>query len=264
MPVMEPARPALEPPAPAESNGPPNRAIRSFVVRAGRMTTAQQRAWKDCWPRFGIEVRGEPVDLDATFGRHATRVLEIGFGNGDSLLELATGHPERDHVGIEVHPPGVGHLLLRAEATGLANVRVICADAVEVLRNSLVGCEFDEVLLYFPDPWPKKRHHKRRIVQPAFVEVVVERLRPGGVFRLATDWEPYAEHMLETLLACARLRNAFRASRPPPRPRGPRPRVPAPLRRPYRHDSCCGVQPPCSDDNCAIPTLELARREAYK
>jgi tRNA (guanine-N7-)-methyltransferase len=171
------------------------------------MTAAQQRAWQDCWPRFGIEVRAGPVDLDAAFGRHAPRVLEIGFGNGDSLLELAAGHCERDHVGIEVHPPGVGHLLLRADAAGLANLRVICADAVEVLRNSLVGCEFDEVLLYFPDPWPKKRHHKRRIVQPAFVELVVERLRPGGIFRLATDWEPYAEHMLETLRACARLRN---------------------------------------------------------
>jgi len=207
MPVMEPARSAPGTPAPAESNGPPHRAIRSFVVRAGRMTAAQQRAWQDCWPRFGIEVRGGPVDLDAAFGRHAPRVLEIGFGNGDSLLELAAGHCERDHVGIEVHPPGVGHLLLRADAAGLANLRVICADAVEVLRNSLVGCEFDEVLLYFPDPWPKKRHHKRRIVQPAFVELVVERLRPGGIFRLATDWEPYAEHMLETLRACARLRN---------------------------------------------------------
>jgi tRNA (guanine-N7-)-methyltransferase len=171
------------------------------------MTAAQQRAWKDCWPRFGIDVHGGPVDLDAAFGRLAPRVLEIGFGNGDSLFELATGHPERDHVGIEVHPPGVGHLLLRAEAARLANLRVICADAVEVLRNSLVGCGFDEVLLYFPDPWPKKRHHKRRIVQPAFVELVVERLRRGGVFRLATDWEPYAEHMLETLRACARLRN---------------------------------------------------------
>ena len=152
-------------------------------------------------------MRGEPIDLDTAFGRHAPCVLEIGFGNGDSLFELAAGHPARDHVGIEVHPPGVGHLLLRAEAADLANLRVICADAVEVLRNSLVGCEFDEVLLYFPDPWPKKRHHKRRIVQPAFVELVVERLRPGGVFRLATDWEPYAEHMLETLRGCARLRN---------------------------------------------------------
>jgi tRNA (guanine-N7-)-methyltransferase len=198
--------------------GPPQRTIRSFVVRAGRMTTAQQRAWRDCWPRYGLEARGEPIDLDAAFGRHAPRVLEIGFGNGESLLELAAGHPAHDHVGIEVHPPGVGHLLLRAEATGCTNLRVICADAVEVLRHSLAGCEFDEVLLYFPDPWPKKRHHKRRIVQPAFVELVVERLRPGGVFRLATDWEPYAEHMLATLGACARLRNESADDRYVPRP----------------------------------------------
>jgi tRNA (guanine-N7-)-methyltransferase len=171
------------------------------------MTTAQQRAWIECWPRFGIETRGEPIDLDAAFGRRAPRVLEIGFGNGESLLELAAAHPERDHLGIEVHPPGVGHLLLRADATGLTNLRVICADAVEVLRHSLADCEFDEVLLYFPDPWPKKRHHKRRIVQPAFVELVADRLGPGAVLRLATDWEPYAEHMLATLDACARLEN---------------------------------------------------------
>jgi tRNA (guanine-N7-)-methyltransferase len=182
------------------------------------MTTAQQRAWAECWPRFGIEASGEQIDLAAAFGRRAPRVLEIGFGNGESLLELAAAHPERDHLGIEVHPPGVGHLLLRADATGLANLRVICADAVEVLRHALAGCEFDEVLLYFPDPWPKKRHHKRRIVQPAFVELVVERLSPGGVFRLATDWEPYAEHMLETLGACTRLRNESADGRYVPRP----------------------------------------------
>jgi tRNA (guanine-N7-)-methyltransferase len=183
------------------------RAIRSFVVRAGRMTQAQQRAWRELWPTWGIEPGEAAIDLAATYGRAAPVTLEIGFGNGESLVALAASHPERDFLGLEVHPPGVGHALLSCEAARLANVRVLCQDAVEVLQRRLADASLDEVLLYFPDPWPKKRHHKRRIVQPAFVELVAQRLRPGGVLRMATDWQPYAEHMLATVGACPRLRN---------------------------------------------------------
>ena len=199
------------PDEPAETPGAPpalpRRTVRSFVVRAGRMTVAQDRAWTELWPRYGIETSGEPVDFKANFGRTAPLTLEVGFGNGESLLALAAAHPERDYVGIEVHRPGIGHLMLRAEELGLGNVRAICRDAVEVLQQCVAPDSLAELLLYFPDPWPKKRHHKRRIVQPAFVELVASRLRPGGVLRMATDWQPYAEHMLEVASGCAALRN---------------------------------------------------------
>jgi tRNA (guanine-N7-)-methyltransferase len=185
----------------------PRRSVRSFVVRAGRMTVAQERAWHELWPRYGVETAGTPLDFAAIFGREAPRTLEIGFGNGESLVALAAAHPDRDYLGIEVHRPGVGHLMLRAEELALANVRAICRDAVEVLRECLAPATLDEVLLYFPDPWPKKRHHKRRIVQPDFVALVASRLRPGGTLRMATDWEPYAAHMLEVASGCATLRN---------------------------------------------------------
>jgi tRNA (guanine-N7-)-methyltransferase len=198
------------------------RAIRSFVVRAGRMTVAQQRAWAELWPRYGVETAGELLDFATMFGRDARRTLEIGFGNGESLVALAAAHPERDYLGIEVHRPGVGHLMLRAEELGLANLRAICRDAVEVLQQCIPAGSLDEVLLYFPDPWPKKRHHKRRIVQPDFVALVASRLRPGGVLRMATDWQPYAEHMLEVASACESLRNESAdggyAARPDSRP----------------------------------------------
>ena len=198
--------PEQDPSAPLPA-GPPRRAIRSFVVRAGRMTVAQERAWAELWPRFGLESADVPLDLAAVFGREAPRTLEIGFGNGESLVSLAAEQPERDFLGIEVHRPGVGHLLLRIEELGLRNLRVICRDAVEVLERCIPESALDEVLLYFPDPWPKKRHHKRRIVQPGFVALVSSRLRPGGVFRMATDWQPYAEHMLAVAGECAALRN---------------------------------------------------------
>jgi tRNA (guanine-N7-)-methyltransferase len=196
----------------------PHRAIRSFVVRAGRMTTAQERAWRELWPRFGIETGDAPLDLATVFGRDAPRTLEIGFGNGESLVTLAQAHPDRDYLGVEVHRPGVGHLMLRAEELGLLNVRAICRDAVEVLQQCIVAGALDDVLLYFPDPWPKKRHHKRRIVQPAFVALVASRLRPGGVLRMATDWQPYAEHMLDVASGCDALRNAASTGDYVPRP----------------------------------------------
>ena len=198
--------PEQDAPAPPMDD-PRRRAIRSFVVRAGRMTVAQERAWAELWPGFGLESADAPLDLASVFGREAPRTLEIGFGNGESLVSLAAEHPERDFLGIEVHRPGVGHLLLRIEELGLPNLRVICRDAVEVLERCIAGAALDEVLLYFPDPWPKKRHHKRRIVQPGFVALVASRLRPGGVLRMATDWQPYAEHMLAIAGACATLRN---------------------------------------------------------
>ncbi len=183
------------------------RTIRSFVVRGGRMTDAQQRALGELWPRYGIDTADAPLDLDACFGRRAPRTLEIGFGNGDHLATLATRHPERDYLGIEVHRPGVGRLLLSCNAQGSRNVRVICRDAVEVLEHVLPAASFDEVLLLFPDPWPKKRHHKRRIVQAPFIALVAKVLAPGGVFRLATDWEPYAEEMLARLNAARDFEN---------------------------------------------------------
>jgi tRNA (guanine-N7-)-methyltransferase len=186
----------------------PRQPIRSYVLRAGRMTAAQKRALETLMPRYGIPFSPAPLDLDGVFGRRAPRVLEIGFGSGDTLVELAAASPGTDFIGVEVHPPGVGHCLLAIESRGLANVRVIAHDAVEVLAGQVPGSSLDEVLLYFPDPWPKKRHHKRRIVQPAFAALVASRLKPGGRFRLATDWEPYAAWMLEVLDASPDLRNA--------------------------------------------------------
>jgi tRNA (guanine-N7-)-methyltransferase len=182
--------------------------VRSYVLRAGRITAAQKRALAELLPRYGIPYAEAQIDLDAAFGRRAPRILEIGFGNGDTLVALAAASPEKDCLGVEVHPPGVGHCLLAIESQGLANVRVIVHDAVEVLANMIAPGALDEVLLYFPDPWPKKRHHKRRIVQPDFVERVASRLRVGGRFRLATDWEPYAAWMLEVVGASAQFANA--------------------------------------------------------
>lgn len=180
-----------------------HRPIRSFVVRAGRMTTGQARALEDLWPRYGVEYSPQPLDLDAVFGRRAPRTLEVGFGNGEHLVSLAAAHPERDYLGIEVHRPGVGHLLMLAAERGLTNVRASTHDAVEVLREQIPPAALDELLVLFPDPWHKKRHHKRRLIQPPFVELVASRLAPGGVLRLATDWEPYALQMLEVLCAAS-------------------------------------------------------------
>jgi len=183
------------------------RTIRSFVVRGGRETAAQQRALDELWPRYGLDPAEVPLDLDACFGRRAPRTLEIGFGNGDHLAALAARHPERDYLGIEVHRPGVGRLLLTCDAQDSRNVRAICRDAVEVLEHALPAASLDEVLLLFPDPWHKKRHHKRRIVQAPFIALVAKVLTPGGLFRLATDWEPYAEEMLARLNAAPAFGN---------------------------------------------------------
>jgi tRNA (guanine-N7-)-methyltransferase len=183
------------------------RAIRSFVTRAGRITEAQQRALAELWPKYGVEYCAQPLDLDALFGRRAPRVVEIGFGNGENLAALATAHAERDYLGIEVHRAGVGRLMLAAEHAQLTNLRIVCHDAVEVLERQIAADALDEVLILFPDPWHKKRHHKRRLIQPPFVSLVVSRLKAGGRVRLATDWEPYAQQMLEVFGANSSLTN---------------------------------------------------------
>jgi tRNA (guanine-N7-)-methyltransferase len=184
-----------------------HRTIRSFVVRTGRMTAGQQHAMAEHWPRFGLGFDTQPLDLDALFNRQAPRVLEIGFGNGEHLAALAHAQPDRDFIGIEVHPPGVGHLLHLIDRHQLSNVRVSCHDAVEVLREQIPPAGLDEVLVLFPDPWHKARHNKRRLIQPAFVQLLATRLKPGGVLRLATDWVPYAEQMLECVTANAAFAN---------------------------------------------------------
>ena len=170
------------------------------------MTRAQRVAVREKWSSFGLS-SGARLDLDAVFGRRAPRVLEIGFGNGETLLELARCHPERDYLGVDVYEPGIGRLLAAASDAGLANLRVLRGDAVEVLEASFAPASLTEILLLFPDPWPKKRHHKRRLVQSAFVELAAGRLEAGGILHLATDWESYAEHMLAVLEAEPSLEN---------------------------------------------------------
>lgn len=174
------------------------RGVRSFVLRGGRITTAQRRALEEHWGRYGID-SCEPLDLTAVFGRTAPRIVEIGFGHGENLLALAAASPQTDFLGIEVHRAGIGKLLLQAAAQDVRNLRVISRDAVEVLGQQLADASIEEILIFFPDPWPKKRHHKRRLIQDSFVQLAALKLRAGGILRLATDWQNYAEHMLETL-----------------------------------------------------------------
>ncbi len=186
---------------------PKHRPIRSYVVRAGRMTPAQQRALEELWPRYGIEPGDGALDLPGLFGRDAPISLEIGFGNGDNLFTLAAAHPEQDFIGVEVHPPGVGQLLHKAAGASLTNLRVIEQDAVEVLQRRIAPASLDSILVLFPDPWHKKRHHKRRLVSAAFANLSTTRLKSGGTLQLATDWSPYAEWMLEVLSATPGLSN---------------------------------------------------------
>ncbi len=175
------------------------RTIRSYVRRAGRITRSQQRALDELWSVYGVEFDARPLNFEALFGRAAPVVVEIGFGNGETLIEQAAANPNHDYLGIEVHEPGVGHCLLRAEEAGVRNLRIIAHDAVEVLRQQVPQASLSRLNLYFPDPWPKKRHHKRRIVQDAFVALVAERLVVGGTLNVATDWAGYAEHIDEVL-----------------------------------------------------------------
>ena len=176
-----------------------HRKIRSFVRRPGRTTNAQRRALEQLWPRYGIEAGDSTLDLRVVFGRSAPVVLEIGFGNGEALFTSAANHPEIDHLGIEVHEPGIGHLLMLLERADLDNVRLIARDAVEVLERQLGDASVRVIRLFFPDPWPKKRHHKRRLLQPSFVAELARVLEPGGLFHVATDWGNYAEQTLELM-----------------------------------------------------------------
>lgn len=175
------------------------REIRSFVRREGRMTPSQKRALEELWPKFGVEKPAGRVEPAALFGRRAPVVMEIGFGNGEHLLARAQAEPDHDFLGVEVHRPGAGRVMNRAQAAGLSNLRVACDDAVEVLRDWLPERSLAEILVYFPDPWPKKRHHKRRLVAPAFAALAASRLVPGGLLKLATDWAHYAVQMQAVL-----------------------------------------------------------------
>ena len=184
----------------------PLRKVRSFVRRPGRITAAQRRALDTLLPRFGLPFEERRLDLDAVFGRAAPRVLDIGFGDGEALVTTAARYPHIDYLGVEIHEPGVGHLLILLERARLENVRVIMRDAVEVIECMLPDSSFDAVNLFFPDPWPKKRHHKRRLVQPTFVAECARILRPGGLLHVATDWAPYAEHTRAVLAESGRFK----------------------------------------------------------
>lgn len=205
-----------------------HRQVRSFVLRQGRFSPAQQRAFDESWPRFGLDFAGPPAgprDLDAVFGRAAPKVLEIGFGNGEALRHAARHDPARDYLGIEVHAPGVGRLLNALAEDDARNVRLFHHDAVEVLQHEVAPAALDEIRIYFPDPWHKKRHNKRRLLQPSFAALLVSRLREGGRLHLATDWQDYADQMWDVLDATPGLRNRA----------GPRGHVPRPDWRPQTH-----------------------------
>ena len=194
----------------------PNRHIRSYVLRQGRVSNAQRRAHDALLPRFGVEYSQNPIDFEKLFGRTAPRVLEIGFGMGDTTAAIAAAHPEIDYLAIEVHTPGVGSLLKAIDEQGLANVRIVQHDAVEVLERMVAEKTLDGAHVFFPDPWPKKRHHKRRLIQPPLVSLLASRLKPGGYIHAATDWEEYAQQIVEVLSAEPLLRNTAEGFAPRP------------------------------------------------
>jgi tRNA (guanine-N7-)-methyltransferase len=201
-----------------EANERPHRAIKSFVMRSGRMTEGQQRGLDQGWPKFGLEPGAGLQDFDQLFGRSAPRTFEIGFGMGQATLEMAAAAPDEDFIGVEVHRPGVGALLNGMLTQNLSNIRVYSCDAIEVLRDCVADASLDRLLLFFPDPWHKARHHKRRIVQPGWTQLVRQKLKVGGVLHMATDWEAYAEHMLEVMNAQPGYRNLAADGRYVPRP----------------------------------------------
>ena len=202
-----------------------HRKVRSFVLRQGRFTPAQQRAFDELWPGFGLDYIARPRDFDASFGRHAKRVLEIGFGNGEALRHAAQHDPDRDYIGIEVHAPGVGRLLNALADDDTRNVRLYHHDAVEVLQHEIADASLDEIRIYFPDPWHKKRHNKRRLVNPELAAWLVRKLAIDGRLHLATDWHDYAEQMWDVLDVTPGLCNRA----------GPRGHVPRPSWRPQTH-----------------------------
>ncbi len=192
------------------------RSIRSFVLRQGRMSEAQQRYLDTVLPRVGIAYREAALDLVAAFGRSAPKIVEIGFGMGETTARIAAAHPEQDYLGIEVHTPGVGALCKLIDEQGLSNLRIMQHDAVEVLRDMIPDAALAGVHVFFPDPWRKKRHHKRRIIQPDFVALIASRLAPGGYLHCATDWEDYAHWMLEVLCGESMLENTAAGFAPRP------------------------------------------------
>lgn len=198
------------------------KSIRSFVIRAGRITSGQKSAFETWWPSYGLSLYQGAIDPSVIFGRNAPLVLEIGFGMGDSLLEMARNEPEKDFIGIEVHPPGVGKLINNAGKEGIKNLRVYMADAMDVLEDCIANACIDRLQLYFPDPWHKKKHNKRRLLQTKFVQNIHPKLKPGGIFHMATDWQAYAEHMLEVMNGATNFSNTLEqggyAERPSYRP----------------------------------------------
>jgi len=198
-----------------------SRHIRSYVLRQGRVSNAQQRACETLLPRYGVSFSEARLDLEKLFGRTASKILEIGFGMGESTAVIAAAQPGNDYLGIEVHTPGVGNLLKLIDVQALTNVRIIQHDAVEVLRHMIAPGTLDGIHIFFPDPWPKNRHHKRRLIQAPLVSVLTEKLKPGGYLHAATDWHEYAEQILAVFAATPALKNtaADYAPRPEYRPR---------------------------------------------
>ena len=194
------------------------RSIRSFVIRGGRMTTGQPKAYDNPWSDKGLTVEQGTPDFAQVFGREAPLILEIGFGMGGSLLEMAKFEPEKNFIGIEVHLPGVGALLKGMSEEGVENIRIYHDDANQVIDQCIPDGSLERVQLFFPDPWHKKRHHKRRLVQPELVERIRKKLRVGGLFHMATDWENYAEHMMEVMSAAPGYENVAGIGQYSPRP----------------------------------------------
>ena len=192
--------------------------IKSFVIRAGRMTESQQKGWTTGFPLHGFQLSDKNFDWDQSFDATGRRILEIGFGMGDSLVAMADQNPDDRYLGIEVHTPGVGKLLSEVDKRGINNLKVFAEDAVQVLEDAIPPCSIDLLQIFFPDPWHKKRHHKRRLIQPDFVELIVSRLSDSGRLHLATDWQPYAEHMMEVLSANPALINTAGVGNYIPRP----------------------------------------------
>ncbi|OSI17462.1 tRNA (guanosine(46)-N7)-methyltransferase TrmB [Neisseria dentiae] len=205
-----------QPPRDAETAEQHKRSIRSFVLRQGHMTAAQQRAIDTLWPQFGLDYQTEPVDLNAAFGRNNPKVLEIGFGMGVATVEIAKRLPQTDFLAIDVHGPGVGNILKLIGEENVANIRVMRHDAVEVVENMLADGSLNGIHIFFPDPWHKKRHNKRRLIQTPFVAKLLPKLKAGGYIHLATDWEEYAAQMLEVLSGFDSLQNTAAAYAPTP------------------------------------------------
>ena len=199
--------PEQQPTTEVQTNPSYIRRIRSFVLREGRLTKAQKLALEQHWPAMGLDYQPQLMDLATVFQRQAPTVLEIGFGMGKSLVQMAQAAPDKNFIGIEVHRPGVGACLADAANAGISNLRVLQHDAVDVLNEMIPDQSLSAVQLFFPDPWPKKKHHKRRIVQPEFVQLLRQKLAMGGVFHMATDWQNYAEHMLEIMQAAEGFSN---------------------------------------------------------